>query len=397
MYVPEEVYYLQKNLHKCNIKFSLKNSVLFYNFWDDLKKQYWGFWLNKKSAIDIKFLLYLQMHCILFFIIGEFPDEKQVILNYDNNLYLLCTLTKGILNQMPLDLNFEAGSIITFTSTGSGTVHLTGYLQPNNSEISNKESFKEEDIPEQKNKRTSTEKQKATNMLKKEAKKRPRQDTVESSSEDTEKDSESEKESEDDVFVQGKVEEDSSDETEDSDVIDDPPPELPKYLRPEKKTKQNQELQKQQKKKKHDKQKINEKEVQQGQQSKHRKKNKVEQIPPMLQRTEFGERIFLDSGVTIEELKLGQGAVAKVGKTVEVYFVGRLKNGKKFDSVLTGEGVKFRVGKDESVIKGWNSGVVGMKVGGKRRLMIPAPLGYVYLLSIIRTFDSTCCRYSFPH
>lgn len=59
-----------------------------------------------------------------------------------------------------------------------------------------------------------------------------------------------------------------------------------------------------------------------------------------------------------------------------VYYVGRLKsNNKQFDATTGGAGFKFRIGRGE-VIKGWDIGVAGMKVGGKRRLTIPA--GYAY-------------------
>lgn len=62
---------------------------------------------------------------------------------------------------------------------------------------------------------------------------------------------------------------------------------------------------------------------------------------------------------------------------VTVYYSGRLKsNNKQFDSAQSGPGFKFRLGKGE-VIRGWDLGVEGMKVGGKRRLTIPAQLAYV--------------------
>jgi FK506-binding nuclear protein len=59
-----------------------------------------------------------------------------------------------------------------------------------------------------------------------------------------------------------------------------------------------------------------------------------------------------------------------------VYYCGRLKgSNKKFDANETGLGFKFRLGKGE-VIKGWDLGVEGMKIGGKRKLIIPANLAY---------------------
>lgn len=79
----------------------------------------------------------------------------------------------------------------------------------------------------------------------------------------------------------------------------------------------------------------------------------------------------VEGGVIIEDIKLGGGAFAKPGKTVQVYYEGRFKNNNKlFDSTNKGPGFKFRLGRQE-VIKGWDVGVVGMKVGGKRRITCP--------------------------
>ena len=70
----------------------------------------------------------------------------------------------------------------------------------------------------------------------------------------------------------------------------------------------------------------------------------------------------------VEDLKVGNGPVAKKGKMVGMYYSGKLKaNNKQFDATLTGKPFRFRLGKGE-VIKGWDIGVEGMKVGGKRRL-----------------------------
>src|SRR3569832_1978662 len=78
----------------------------------------------------------------------------------------------------------------------------------------------------------------------------------------------------------------------------------------------------------------------------------------------------------IEDLKVGTGAEAKAGQRVEVHYVGTLTNGSKFDSSRDrGEGFVFKLGAGQ-VIKGWDQGVAGMKIGGLRKLTIPAHLGY---------------------
>ncbi len=79
----------------------------------------------------------------------------------------------------------------------------------------------------------------------------------------------------------------------------------------------------------------------------------------------------------IEDLVVGSGREVKDGDTVHVKYLGTLMNGKKFDSTddHDGEPMKVVVGHGD-VIKGWDQGLPGMKVGGKRRLKIPADLGY---------------------
>jgi len=77
-----------------------------------------------------------------------------------------------------------------------------------------------------------------------------------------------------------------------------------------------------------------------------------------------------------EDLVVGKGAEAKQGSTVKVHYVGTLKNGTRFDSSRDrGEPFEFTIGKG-GVIMGWDKGVPGMKVGGKRKLTIPHELGY---------------------
>ena len=82
------------------------------------------------------------------------------------------------------------------------------------------------------------------------------------------------------------------------------------------------------------------------------------------------------SGLQYWDLKKGTGAVAKAGNTVKVHYTGWLTDGKKFDSsVDRNEPFSFKLGAG-MVIPGWDQGVAGMKVGGKRQLRIPPDLGY---------------------
>src|SRR5580692_1462913 len=79
------------------------------------------------------------------------------------------------------------------------------------------------------------------------------------------------------------------------------------------------------------------------------------------------KEITTKSGLKYLDLKEGTGAEAKANDTVEVHYTGRLKDGTKFDSsVDRGEPFSFQIGVSR-VIKGWHEGLVGMKVGGKRK------------------------------
>lgn len=78
----------------------------------------------------------------------------------------------------------------------------------------------------------------------------------------------------------------------------------------------------------------------------------------------------------IEDLKVGTGDEAVTGKRVTVNYLGTLTDGTKFDSSYDrNQPFSFNLGSGE-VIKGWDQGVAGMKVGGKRKLTIPSDLGY---------------------
>jgi FKBP-type peptidyl-prolyl cis-trans isomerase FkpA len=83
-----------------------------------------------------------------------------------------------------------------------------------------------------------------------------------------------------------------------------------------------------------------------------------------------------NSGLKIEDLQEGEGVVAAAGQQVVVHYTGWLADGRKFDSSLDrAEPFDFALGKGH-VIGGWDEGVAGMKVGGKRKLTIPPHLGY---------------------
>ena len=91
---------------------------------------------------------------------------------------------------------------------------------------------------------------------------------------------------------------------------------------------------------------------------------------------EGNQEVTTPSGLKYVDQVVGTGEAAVAGKTVSVHYTGWLENGKKFDSsVDRGQPFSFPLGAGR-VIKGWDEGVQGMKIGGKRKLTIPSNLGY---------------------
>ncbi len=88
------------------------------------------------------------------------------------------------------------------------------------------------------------------------------------------------------------------------------------------------------------------------------------------------ESVTTESGLVIEDIVVGEGAMAEAGQYVSVHYTGWLTDGKKFDSSLDRNSpFDFGLGRRE-VILGWDEGVQGMRIGGKRKLTIPPQLGY---------------------
>ncbi|XP_054005463.1 46 kDa FK506-binding nuclear protein [Hylaeus anthracinus] len=302
----------------------------------------------------------------------------QVMLCYDNRNYLLCSLRKSTTWQVPLDLNFQEGTKIAFTCNGHGHVHLTGYLIPDE-DLDLDEEEDDEEAPQLIDKLS---KRKAMDSLKNEKNAKRRKQELEAESSDdqdielddlNEESDTDDSEEEGDESILNHVEMEDNEEDDDSDEEDEEEGEEEKVVKHQKKDKKNKQQQQQNQQKK---KLLNGKEAKHEQQNKQQKKNKGEQQQINDQNIHSDQKKrLIEGGVQIEELKVGNGTPAKAGKFVSVYYVGRLKNGKKFDATTQGEGFKFRLGKGE-VIKGWDVGIVGMKVGGKRRVTIPPAMAY---------------------
>jgi peptidylprolyl isomerase len=88
------------------------------------------------------------------------------------------------------------------------------------------------------------------------------------------------------------------------------------------------------------------------------------------------EKVEQENGLIIEVIEKADGAIAEPGKTVAVHYTGKLEDGTVFDSsIQRGTPIEFPLGAGR-VIRGWDEGILGMNVGEKRVLTIPASLGY---------------------
>ncbi|KAH8402701.1 hypothetical protein KR215_007542, partial [Drosophila sulfurigaster] len=302
----------------------------------------------------------------------EEGDLAKLYITADKNKFIVATLSKNI-PQIALDLNFCKGDKIMFQTTGNASVSLIGYLH--DAEESDDEDFEDDEYAA------------LAEGLEKGEGAENESDSEEGSDEEEDEDdsklaaeyssfledneSGEEEESDDD-------DEEEEEEDEESDEEDTPKAKKAKIAESAKKPakaqngvakadkKQQQQQQQQQQKSKKDKKAAGEdkKEQPKG------KEGKQQQ-----QQQSGGERTIA-GGVKVQDLNAGNGPEAKQGKRVSVYYIGRLKsNNKTFDSMQKGNGFKFALGGGE-VIKGWDVGVAGMKVGGKRRITCPAHMAY---------------------
>lgn len=99
-------------------------------------------------------------------------------------------------------------------------------------------------------------------------------------------------------------------------------------------------------------------------------------LPVIAADVKSGKMTTTASGLKFADLIIGNGASPAKGKQVKVHYIGTLEDGTKFDSsVERKQPFSFVIGTGQ-VIKGWDEGLMGMKVGGRRKLVIPPSLGY---------------------
>lgn len=107
-----------------------------------------------------------------------------------------------------------------------------------------------------------------------------------------------------------------------------------------------------------------------------KKEETMSQQDSTISNTSTNPSASASAGLKIEDLKVGTGSAVKSGDTITINYTGTLLDGTKFDSSYDrNEPFQTQIGVGQ-VIKGWDEGVIGMQVGGKRRLTIPSDLGY---------------------
>lgn len=353
-----------------------------------------------------------------------------VMIEHEKSEFLLCTLQSGGQVQQPLDLNFIEGEEVTFFLNGQGTVHLTGYLMDTNDMNDTMEMEPSDSDEEEEDFETKGKKRKSPADVNKQIKKKKTGD-----SEDDDDDSEDEDFEMGDSFGQedDDTEESSEDEESDDDIFVKKPtgspkasPQTGKPFTPgsqqkkpgtanavaspskqqgkpdsakkglQEKTPHKKQQQQQQnsakktpqlpavngdssghadgetpgsKKKRKRKRKLQEGEAQTPKSPKTPDTPKGKQPP-----TPKSSSRKVQGGTEVTDLTPGSGPVAKKGRFVQITYVGRLKNNQVFDSSKK-EPLRFRLGQGE-VIKGMDFGIEGMKVGGKRKIVIPPQQGY---------------------
>jgi len=390
---------------------------------------FWGLIMEPKRRYTqkVKHPFHISMAALDIFSADDEPT--QLMLYFEERNYLLCTLQKGHTVQCPLSLNFEAGDEVVFATNGHSNIHLSGYLQEDymNVEEGEEEEEEEEDNElalDTKNKKRKVVKNESQPPKKKSKLEKLLDQTYDSDDDDSfalpdsaeEEDSsvddeeeEGDEEEEDDEVFDALEDKEESDEDVSSMSDDDDDEEEEEEVKPKqngvvskkqkkalKQAQQNEPRQspkatnktpKGEKTPKADKTPGKQQKADNAQKNKTPKGEKTPKgdktpnqkevkTPASPNQQGTPQRRTLEGGVVVQDLKVGDGQTVKSGKIIQVYYEGRLKqNNKVFDQNSKGSGFKFRLGKQE-VIKGWDVGVVGMKTGGKRRIICPPNMAY---------------------
>lgn len=298
----------------------------------------------------------------------------------ENQEFAICSLTSGKTEQQPLDLVFNEGENIAFHIEGQTAVHLTGYYlvdaaeddfindeeedevysdeAEEDSQIEYDSEFDSEDYDSECSDECSEDE-----YSDEESCNNPRIRVLDSDESEAEAE-DSEEESED------SEEEDEEDSEEESEQEPETKKRSVQFDLPESKKVKENESPKQAQTKPAQQQAAKPSQTQAAQQQKPTQTQVAQQNADRQ-----AVNKTLPSGLQIQDLKLGTGPKVTQGRAVLIHYKGTLLNGKVFDSSYGKKPLKFKVGKGD-VIKGMDMGVMGMHVGGSRKLVIPANLAY---------------------
>ncbi|KAH8554747.1 hypothetical protein BGW37DRAFT_208929 [Umbelopsis sp. PMI_123] len=279
-------------------------------------------------------------------------ERTCVKVSVDDKEFVLCALTPKHIEQQLLDHNFVEGEEVTFSVSGKNPVHLTGNYIPD-------DDMDQDPYGSDLMMGSSDE-----------------EDELEGVSDE---DDEEEEEEDEDILTNGIVTNgakriaamEESDEEEEEEEEEIPVAKNVKKRAAEqaavpasKKQKAQEQAKKQDTKKPEPKKEQPKKEEAKKEQP---KKEETKKEKPKVTK--------LGNGLVIEDMKVGSGPKAKAGQRIGMRYIGKLQNGKVFDKNVSGKPFNFGLGRGE-VIKGWDLGIVGMQIGGERRLTIPAALAY---------------------
>jgi len=371
--------------------------------------------------------------CLKILFVFFFADNKpvQVMMTLKNTRYLLCTLHRKRMWQVPLDLIFEKGTIVTLSCNGAGYVHLIGYfknkileepkqdwiktlskhlLNSNVKELkSGGKSFQElsnylktnEEIEidgdwiVKSNGKKSNKKDKHTvkrkGSPKDEAAKRKKSslksnDYNDDSDEDCDNSNENKDDSDENRDDFEETIESFDDNYENDESI------IPSCSLSEKKYEGKNDTEMQQSE-----EKESEKPKKKGKQQ--RKQDKIieekfkeeendKEMKMKKQQKNYEGISIIEGGVQVLELKLGTGKTVQKNNYVTIYYVARVQIGTyepKIDECKGGLGFRFQAGARLELL-GLDVGIIGMKIGGKRRLIIPHNMAFVFLLMHSKLF-----------
>ncbi|KAI8391372.1 uncharacterized protein BYT42DRAFT_542931 [Radiomyces spectabilis] len=349
-------------------------------------------------------------------------DRSTLCVKVDKNDFALCSLVPEKTEQQPLDLTLVEGEEVTFYVKGDNTIHLTGnyIFEDDEDEYSDDDEEMESDEENWADMPEGMDPEQMAQYLDgdedseddedfddEELDEELDEDDEEEDSEDDDEDEDEEEESGDEWVVAessgdkkkrpaeaSNEQQPASKKQKAAELMQKEVEEQKKEAEKQKKQAEKQKKQAEEQKKEAEKQKKQaEKQKKQAEEQKKKaeeqkkkaeeqKKKAEEQKKKAEEQKKKAEAAKekstvkkLPNGLIIEDIKIGTGEVAKSGKRVGMRYIGKLTNGKVFDKNVSGKPFNFLLGRGE-VIKGWDIGVAGMKIGGERKLTIPAPLAY---------------------